>query len=138
MGGLKMNTSTHGKLGFIDMADTFVLCDKCAEEFKLKQGMVEERTLKMRDGNVLKVLYFCCPSCGKPYIIQCLDEETKSIQKEYQELIGKINDKKYSAIRQLLFTRKVSKGRRLEGKIKNLKSKYGKEIESMLLNLRNN
>lgn len=129
-----MSINTHGRLGFIEMADTFVLCDKCANEFKLKQGMIEAKTLKMRDGNILEVLYFCCPSCGKPYIIQCLDEETRTIQEEYQELIGKINNKKYSAIRQLLFTRKVSKGKRLEGKIKNLKNKYGEEIETILRN----
>lgn len=63
-----------------------LICDDCKKEFTIKKKNIKTEKLF----NKVERTYFCCPKCGKKYVINYVDKEIKENIKSLKELKGKL------------------------------------------------
>lgn len=63
-----------------------VICNDCKKEFAIKKKNIKTEKLF----NKVERTYFCCPKCGKKYVISYVDKEIKENIKMLKGLKGKL------------------------------------------------
>lgn len=63
-----------------------LICDDCKKEFTIKKKNIKTEKLF----NKVERTYFCCPKCGKKYVISYVDKEIKENIKRLKGLKGKL------------------------------------------------
>lgn len=76
-------------------ANKIVYCDACKFEWPVgKTKLVESEVWRgLHSSDQFEVTYFCCPKCGKEYIVIVNNAITKSIMQEIRTLEDKIRGK---------------------------------------------
>lgn len=63
-----------------------LICDDCKKEFTIKKKNIKTEKLF----NKVERTYFCCPKCGKKYVISYVDKEIKENIKRFKNLKGEL------------------------------------------------
>lgn len=63
-----------------------LICDDCKKKFTIKKKNIKTEKLF----NKVERTYFCCPKCGKKYVISYVDKEIKENIKRFKNLKGEL------------------------------------------------
>ena len=104
-----------------------VVCDKCKEEFEIREGAVELQEKLIGEG--ISKVYFQCPQCDQEYLVHYTTVMIQQKQRDMQKVV-----EQYSKLRLTDTNKAVQKYKRYQ-KLKNQLEKEMNRLEERVANM---
>lgn len=66
------------------------VCENCSFKIKLNKSTIETTTFMTCDNNIVYIIWYKCPKCGKVHYIQIDDDNTKKLLEYSKEVLRKV------------------------------------------------
>ena len=116
-----------------------VVCDECGKEFNLEAVKIQNSDMNINKSLQLNVVYYKCPFCGIPFIIQICDKRAYELQVElqnqkarWQKIIGK-NDSDEVDRNRNVYVSLLAKQKRLKDHLTMTKYWYEEIVKANLM-----
>lgn len=116
-----------------------VVCDECGKEFLWEAVNIQTSDMNISGKLQLHVVYFRCPNCGIPFIIQILDKRANELQLElqnqkarWQKIVGKNNPEEIGR-NQNEYVSLLAKQKRLKDHLSMTKHWYEDTVKANLM-----
>ena len=118
---------------------TMIVCDECSKEFDWKTVKIQTSDMNINGNLQLSVVYYRCPFCGVPFIIQIQDKRTYELQVEFQKqkarwqkIVGKNNPEEIDR-NQHEYVSLLAKQKRLKDHLSMTKHWYADIVKANLM-----
>lgn len=116
-----------------------IVCDECGKKFNLETVKIQNSDMTINKNLQLNVVYYKCPFCGVPFIIQICDKRAYELQVElqnqkarWQKIIGK-NDSDEVDRNRSVYVSLLAKQKRLKDHLTMTKHGYEKIVKANLM-----
>lgn len=118
---------------------TAIVCDECSREFDWKAVNIQTSDMVINGNLQLGVVYYRCPFCGVPFIIQISDKRSHELQVEFQKqkarwqkIVGKNNPEEIDR-NQHIYVSSLAKLKRLKDHLSMTKRWYEDIVKANLM-----